>query len=457
MRDTDIVPRHGEPAGRGRRERIALGLIGAALVALVPAALAAHGRWDADYGFVAVVLTQCLLYVIAARRIRRIRPSRAVLAIVLAVAALLRLSLLFEDPLHSTDVYRYVWDGRVQAEGINPYRYVPADPALSALRDQAIYPNINRADYAVTIYPPAAQIAFRLFTRFGESLLAVKLGWLVLEAAMMVVLARLLTRAGRSPAELLLYAWHPLPVWEIAGDGHVDAGMAAFLIFALASWAGRHRLLTGALLAVSVLFKPMTLAALPAFWRPWDWRVPVALLVTAILAYLPYTDVGTDVLGFLPRYVGEEGIGSGGGFIVLQALAQVFGPLPRWTTLAYLTLGAIVLSALSFACIKEPRTDPATTAMRAQVLVFAFLLVLSANYSWYFLVLVPLGCLAPWMPARALTLLGVVLHAAGPVDGYPRAVLIQSLLYGTVMIAVAWNLYTDRHRRPQSLSRGPEA
>lgn len=454
MHDSDIVRRNGQPAGPGRRERIALCLIGAALVALVPAALAAHGRWDADYGFVAVVLAQGLLYLIALRRIGRIPPSRAILAIVLAVAALLRLLLLFEDPLHSTDVYRYVWDGRVQAQGINPYRYVPADPALSALRDQAIYPNINRADYAVTIYPPAAQVAFRLFTRFEESLLAVKLGWLALEAAMMVVLVRLLTRAGRSPAELLLYAWHPLPVWEIAGDGHVDAGMAAFLVFALAAWAGGHRLLTGVLLAASVLFKPLTLAALPAFWRPWDWRVPAAFLGAAILAYLPFTDVGTGVFGFLPRYVGEEGIGSGGGFVLLQALTQMFGPLPKWTAIAYLTLGGIVLAMLSFACVNEPRTDPATTAMRAQVLVFAFLLVLSANYSWYFLVLVPLGCLAPWMPARALTLLGVVLHAAGPVDGYPRAVLVQSLLYGTVMIAVAWSLYTDRRHHPQTLRSG---
>ncbi len=272
---------------------------------------------------------------------------------------------------------------------------------------------------------------------------------------MMGVLVRLLTRAGRSPAELLLYAWHPLPVWEIAGDGHVDAGMAAFLIFALAAWAGRHRLLTGALLAASVLFKPLTLAALPAFWRPWDWRVPAAFLATAILAYLPYMDVGTGVLGFLPRYVGEEGIGSGGGFIVLQAA----GPGVRATAdvddhrLPDRWAGSCCRSWRSPAS-KEPRTDVASTAMRAQVLVFAFLLVLSANYSWYFLVLVPLGCLAPWMPARALTLLGVVLHAAGPVDGYPRAVLVQSLLYGTVMIVVAWNLYTDRRRRPQTLQLG---
>lgn len=443
-----------------RKPRMVLALIGGTLLALNPAALAAHGQWDADYGFVAVVLVQGGLYLLAARWIGCGGRSRAVFAIVIIVAALLRLSLLFQDPLHSTDAYRYVWDGRVQAEGINPYCYVPADPALSALRDRAIYPNINRVDYAVTIYPPVAQAAFRLFAELGGNLVAVKLGWLVLEAAAMIVLTRLLMRAGRSPSGLLLYAWHPLPVWEIACDGHVDAGMAAFLVFALWAWAGRHRLLTGALLAASVLFKPLTLAALPAFWRPWDWRVPAAFLGTAFLAYLPYTDVGTGVIGFLPRYVGEEGIGSGAGFTLLQVLARVLGPLPPAATVAYLAAGGIVLAALAFACARDPRSDASITVMQAQVLLFAFLLVLSPNYPWYFLVLVPLGCLAPWMPARVLTLLSFVLYAAPPIDGGERTLGVQCLLYGTVMIVVAGSLYTAGVRRrgvPPTLNPGTEA
>ena len=68
----------------------------------------------------------------------------------------------------STDIFRYVWDGRVQAAGINPYRHVPADAALQHLRDDAIYPYINRADYAPTIYPPMAQIVFFLVTRISR-------------------------------------------------------------------------------------------------------------------------------------------------------------------------------------------------------------------------------------------------------------------------------------------------
>ena len=104
--------------------------VGAALVLLNPIGLAAHGDWTEDYGFVAAVLAQGGLYLLGVAALHRAGARRRVLAVVLVVAALLRLTLLFEPPLHSSDIYRYVWDGRVQAAGINPYRFVPADPVL---------------------------------------------------------------------------------------------------------------------------------------------------------------------------------------------------------------------------------------------------------------------------------------------------------------------------------------
>lgn len=413
------------------------------MIALNGLAFGVHGRWDADYAFVGVVLVQGGIYLMAARLLLRAPRGAVAVAIVVAVAAVLRLSLLGEEPIHSTDVYRYIWDGRVQAAGTNPYRHVPADAALARLRDVQIYPHINRGDYAVTIYPPAAQWTFWLFTRIAETVWAVKLGWLLLEAAAMAVIVRLLVRAGRAPAELLLYAWHPLPVWEIACDGHVDAGMTAFLIFALCAWAGGRRLLTGALLAASILFKPLTLASLPAFWKRWDWRVPLAFVAALTLFYLPYAEVGTGALGFLPSYVNEEGIGSGQGFLILRLAAMLFGPLPASAAWIYLGVSALLLASLAIACIADPRCDAATSAMQAQRLIFAFLIVLSPNYPWYFVVLVPLGCLAPWMPARLLTLLSVILYAAPPIDADPRAVVVQSVLYGTVIAFLIYDKFSQ--------------
>ena len=109
------------------------------------------------------------LVTIAATRLAADVPARTGLIVILGLALAMRLVLVGVEPLLSTDLYRYIWDGRVQAAGINPYAHVPADPALAALRDAAIYPHINRADYAVTAYPPVAQMFFLAVTRIAES------------------------------------------------------------------------------------------------------------------------------------------------------------------------------------------------------------------------------------------------------------------------------------------------
>src|SRR5690348_12224079 len=106
---------------------------------------------------------------LAAARVAERAPLKQALLAIIAIAVVSRGFLLAHEPLLSTDIYRYIWDGKVQAAGINPYRYVPADEALKALRDSAIFPNINRADYAVTIYPPVAQMFFFVVTRLGDS------------------------------------------------------------------------------------------------------------------------------------------------------------------------------------------------------------------------------------------------------------------------------------------------
>src|SRR5262249_40601827 len=138
----------------------------------------------------------------------------------------------------STDVARYVWDGRVQAAGTNPYRYVPADTQLAPLRDQAIYPHINRVDYAVTIYPPVAEMIFLLASRVSESFTMMRLTMIGFEAVTVLALLALLDHDGRPAARVLIYAWHPLTIWEFAGTGHVDA--AAIALMTLAMLAARR-------------------------------------------------------------------------------------------------------------------------------------------------------------------------------------------------------------------------
>src|SRR5882757_5820862 len=156
--------------------------------------------------FVPLLAASGLITIFATRCAANV-PVRSGLLIVLGFALAMRLALVGIEPLMSTDIYRYVWDGRVQAAGINPYLHVPADPALAALRDAAIYPNINRADYAVTAYPPIAEMIYLAITRVSESLVAMRLAMVTCEAVTIAALIALLRRLGRPEPFVVTYAW----------------------------------------------------------------------------------------------------------------------------------------------------------------------------------------------------------------------------------------------------------
>src|SRR5215204_2955779 len=220
------------------RSGIALLLLGCVSVVLYRAGVGASGVNGIRF-FMTVAFIQSAVYLLAAWIVIRSRLSTSTLLIVIVLAVIFRLSILFAPPYLSDDVYRYVWDGRVQAAGINPYRYIPAAPELAQLRDDAIYPKINRRDWARTIYPPVAQVVFLLTTRISESVVWMKATMLFFELVTIWAVAQLLSLRGRPRQLLLLYAWHPLAVWEFAGSGHVDAIAICFIALASLAWQKR--------------------------------------------------------------------------------------------------------------------------------------------------------------------------------------------------------------------------
>jgi MoaA/NifB/PqqE/SkfB family radical SAM enzyme len=188
---------------------------------------------------VGLMMAATAIYFVTVRLVLQRAWPHQTIWMVIAVAVLLRALLLTARPFLSSDIYRYVWDGCVQAAGINPYRYEPADPALARLRDTAIYPNSNRVTYARTIYPPVAQMVFAAVGRIWDSVTGMRL--LGFEALGIVCALNLLSLAGLPRERILIYAWNPLPLWAFASDGHVDAIVVGLLGAALLLRAASRR------------------------------------------------------------------------------------------------------------------------------------------------------------------------------------------------------------------------
>lgn len=422
-----------------RRRHLGLALVVGAGIIIAVASWRALA-WS-DNAFLGLVGGQACLALVATQLALRQNGASA-LAIVVAGALALRLFFLLQPPLLSDDVYRYVWDGRIANAGFNPYTHVPADPLLEGLRDEAIYPHLDKKDYAVTNYPAVAELLFVVVVRISDSLVAMKLAMLLCEAGAVLAMLSLLARLGRPRALIALYLLHPAPVWEIANNGHVDGAMMALFVAAFAWGAALGRpYRAGALLALGALIKPAAVFGLPAIWRPFDLRLPAFVIALALLCYAPFLSAGMGVFGFLPIYAREQGLESGTGFFLLSALRQLDWLRP-WMRNAYLAGAAIILMTIALWPRGSAPFDLRRQLQRSGVLILTFLFLLTPVYPWYFLAVAPLVPLLGWSSAFVMMTTGFLLYSFNPdqTDFFAR----WGVSIGLIAAAVACDVWQAR-------------
>jgi hypothetical protein len=337
-----------------------------------------------------------LLYVLVILVVLRRRPDdHLLLGLVLVFALLFRVSLLASPVVLSSDLYRYLWDGRVQWAGISPYRYPPTAAELAPLRDERIYPNINRPAKP-TVYPPGAQLAFTLVALVApDSLPAWRAFLLASEVVTVGLLLALLRRAGVSRTAVIVYAWSPLVVFEGVQAGHVDLAVIPLVLAALAWRQSGSSVRAGVALGAAVLMKLYPLVLLPAWWRPRDRRFPAAVAATVALGYLPHAaTVGLGAFGFLPEYLGSAEDHNIGLRALLTYPLGLTGELARAAAMALL----FALMAGVVAWIGRAHGGDAAGMTRAGALAVAtyLLLVPSSMHPWYALWIVPFLCFRPW-------------------------------------------------------------
>ncbi|MFE3650041.1 glycosyltransferase family 87 protein [Streptomyces sp. NPDC059152] len=392
------------------------------------------------------------LFAAATWAVRKV-PARAATALVLAGAAAMALAALAAPPRTSNDMYRYAWDGRVQAAGISPYAHPPAAPELAKLRDDWLFPTkgscqgwglthtdsgrcvrINRPTVP-TIYPPAAESWFftvHLLSPPDSRHKPLQVGGAVLAFGTTLALLTVLRRRGdprRAPARAALWGWCPAVAFEAVNNAHIDTLGVLLTVLALGTaTAGARR---GALLGAAIAVKLLPVLALPGALS--GQRSPARVLRTVsaavamvALAYLPYVAAsGTDVLGYLPGYLQEEGYEPGDvrRFALLRLL------LPD----AAAEVTAVVLLALT-ALYVWWRGDPARPWRGALLLTGIALLLVSPSYPWYSLLVVGLVALDGRWEWLTVSLAGTVLYLGGRLlPGFP----LQAWAYGTAAVCVA--------------------
>jgi hypothetical protein len=383
-------------AMKGPRWRAYLGatLVAAGLVALAASGdLAEHAaRYAAFYsvsgaGFALVATATKSL------------PLRGVIV----VAMLLRLLFLPVTPSLTDDYHRYIWDGRVQLAGVNPYLHAPRSAALDrvayAERDAINHPQLR------TVYPPLAQATFLAVAAAHGGLVAFKVVFGVFDLAAAAAVWWLAGTRRRHEATVL-YLLCPAVILQTWGQAHLEAVAIFLVVLAAALLARRRDAAAGAALGLAVAFRVTPLVLLvPALagGRARPLRFLAGFGPALLIPYLPYVLTG-GAFGSLF----ESGSAWTGGALLFSLMTYL---APRDAALALCFLVAAVGSVLLARTIRGRERTAEAFAWVLTLLVVCLPIV----HAWY------------WLPPLALGLAGgvwlpVAIGTAAPLAGVVSAV-----------------------------------
>lgn len=259
------------------------------------------------------ILTSCscfIIYFINIKLFSTLYNSynvKHLLIIIFSFGLIFRITLIPLPPFLSDDIYRYIWDGYIQANGINPYLYPPNSPELITLRNN-IFPSINHS-HLPTIYPPLSQMFFFLaYYIIGNSFINIKIVFLLFDIVTALLLVKILGKLNLPLINVAIYFLCPLPILEFFISGHIDIIGICFFILFLYFYIVSKTLLSSSSLAFAILIKLLPIIFLPIALYKLGKRK--ALIFLSILLFILF-------IFYLPHYliVNEKIFGSFGNFV----------------------------------------------------------------------------------------------------------------------------------------------
>ncbi|MGA1202777.1 MAG: glycosyltransferase 87 family protein [Planctomycetota bacterium] len=342
------------------------------------------------------------------QQLPRLPGRRRDLWIIIGVALLARLPLLPLEPALSDDLYRYLWDGRVQEAGLNPYGVSPLDPSLDAVEagwplDERVRERVNHPGIA-TIYPPGLELTFAAVARLGGGMELWKGALLLAEALLTLLLLRGLRLLGRDPRLVLLYLWHPLPLIEVAWSAHAELlAVLPFVWGAITLTEGRH-LTAGLAIGASIAAKLLPVGFLATLLRRGGLLAALGCLAALVHFTLPYLGSTDPARAFAG--LGEYAEGWYFNDLLFEPLGRILSidPTDR-TLLATRILRLALAGAWLGVALLSARQAPIASAL---TLTVAFVLLSPTVHPWYLLWVLPFAVLLearPWWILAGTTLI----------------------------------------------------
>ena len=226
--------------------------------------------------------------------------SKAQTVSVLLIFFLIKILFISTEPIGSDDYYRYLWDGKVQSNGINPYLYSPDDQSLNPFHSELLpekvsYPQIR------TIYFPVSQFLFTLtYNISGENAIGLKIILLLAELLILISLNYLLKRLSIDLKYILVYAVLPLVFFQFFIDAHVDLAGVALMLASIILYFYDKKIFSYLLLGLSISVKPTGLLLIPFLFQNEQKFIEKIKsvfipIIVFIITFLPYVFTATPL------------------------------------------------------------------------------------------------------------------------------------------------------------------
>lgn len=412
-------------------------LVGGAAVVAALTGLAASQAPLGTPLFYALAAVPCVVYgLLLPRLLAGADAPGGLLTIALLFAVLFRMPLALAPVGADNDMVRYLYDGRVQRLGLNPFTIVPADPALAWTHTDETrrMPSIR----ARTPYPAAAQLFFRLVASVRETPRAMKIALVLCDLLTIVVLLQWLRETQRSPWLALAYAWNPLVILEVAHSGHIDALGALWI--AVSAWmlgTGRG-LRAAAAFVLAVATKLLPIVLVPLYWGRLRVRDVAAGAALLLACYLPFASAGSIALGNVPNVVAAIRFNGP----VFHALARALSP----------SAGAAVAVSVGLAIAAWMRMTRTANAPEAWAWPMAASVACApVIYPWYLLYFTPFLFTRRTAPLVVWTYSILPVYLVWSVQAYRRPWVVPgwvlAIEFGSAAAALAVMLLRQTGRR----------
>jgi len=338
------------------RSRLPILLTGSASLLLYSflTRLSQQFNWGEGYAqrplltYLVVYFSLCGLYGLTWFFVRKHSCDRGIFWMIIIFGLLFRVAILPSQQIQEDDVYRYLWDGKVFANGINPFEYAPAEvhnfkelriqnpenyyetyvernerdlERLDVLKWESaqsleVLDRVNHPDVS-TIYPPMAQFVFRLVHHIKpDSIVAMRVGFLIFDIMALVFIIGILAKLGMNKSGCLIYFWSPLLIKETFNSTHLDIIGISLLCGSIYFLLGHRHTLATLFLAFSFLGKLYPIILLPLYLQACyektlqqgkiAWLTPLGngslFFGVIVLGYLPFMGIGLQMFDGLKAF-----------------------------------------------------------------------------------------------------------------------------------------------------------